>query len=128
VLAAPDYDADKFRDFAGELKGKARRYTLYGSERDLALMASKHKRKNYPRAGDGGANIVVVDGVETIDATAVGQDLLGLGHSYFSSEWTLLSDINYVIKQSLPPGSRYGLVEKRLDGLPSGLPYWLFRP
>jgi esterase/lipase superfamily enzyme len=124
VLAAPDYDADEFRAAVGELKGKARRYTLYGSEKDLALVASKSIRKYYPRAGDGGSNIVVVDGVETIDATSVGEDLLGLGHSYFSSKPTLLSDINYVIKESLPPWRRDGLAEERL----AGLPYWLFRP
>lgn len=124
VLAAPDYDADEFRKALGELQGKAKRYTLYGSEHDLALATSKRLRSDHPRAGDGGAHLLVVDGVDTIDASAVGSDLLGLGHSYFSSDRSVLADVSYVIRESLPPERRYGLdpQERR------GLKYWVFVP
>jgi esterase/lipase superfamily enzyme len=77
ILAAPDVDAGLFKEAVADLKGKAVRYTLYGSEHDKALSASKAARIGYARAGDGGRNVLVVDGVETVDASAVGEDLLG---------------------------------------------------
>ncbi len=107
-----------------EIARKARRYTLYGSENDFALQKSKTLRRGHPRAGDGGSNVVVVNGVETIDASMVGRDLLGLGHSYFSSKKTLLSDISYVIKEALPPWRRDGLEEIKVGELR----YWVFQP
>ena len=124
VLAAPDYDAEQFKQVMGKIQPQARRYTLYGSEGDRALAASKALRSNYPRAGDGGPRVVVVKGVETIDASAVGADLLGLGHSYFGSARTVLTDLFYVIKESLPPNRRSGM-EERDSG---GQKYWLFSP
>ena len=124
VLAAPDYDAEQFKQVMGKIQRQARRYTLYGSEGDRALKASKGLRSNYPRAGDGGPRVVVVKGVETIDASAVGEDLLGLGHSYFGSKRTVLTDLFYVIKESLPPNRRSGMQERNSGGQK----YWLFAP
>jgi esterase/lipase superfamily enzyme len=124
VLAAPDLDADEFKAAVQEIAGKAKRYTLYGSEDDKALAASKKLRSNYPRAGDGGEHLLVVEGVESIDATSVGEDLFGLGHSYFASKRTVLSDLYYVIKESLPPWRRDGLDEAHVGSLR----YWVFVP
>jgi esterase/lipase superfamily enzyme len=53
VLAAPDIDADVFRDAVSEMKGKVRRYTLYGSANDNVLGLAKRLSRG-PRAGDGG--------------------------------------------------------------------------
>lgn len=66
---------------------------------------------------------MVVDGVESIDATLVGADLLGLGHSYFSDKRSVLEDLHYVL-QSLPPSKRALLDEVFRDPLR----YWVFRP
>jgi esterase/lipase superfamily enzyme len=124
VLAAPDYDAKLFKQTLKHFKGKAERYTLYGSETDFALITAKELRSGHPRAGDGGPFVLVVDGVETIDATAVGKDLLGLGpHSYFASKRTLLTDIFFLIHESLP-ARRRGLLEQQSGGLT----YWVFAP
>jgi esterase/lipase superfamily enzyme len=123
VLAAPDYDAELFKQSLKDFKGKAKRYTLYGSEKDFALVTAKKLRSGYPRAGDGGSFVLVVDGVETIDATDVGEDLLGLGHSYFASKRTLLTDIFFVIHESLP-ARRRGLPDRQSGGLT----YWAFAP
>jgi esterase/lipase superfamily enzyme len=59
ILTAPDIDAEVFRQVAASFRGAARRVTLYASAKDRALRAS-HKFHGYPRAGDGGENIVVV--------------------------------------------------------------------
>jgi esterase/lipase superfamily enzyme len=124
IFAAPDCDAVEFRRALGEFKEKARRYTLYGSEADLALRISKDIRSDYPRAGDGGERILVVEGLETIDATAIGEDMLGLGHSYFAAKRTVLSDLFYLIQESLPAARRSGMEERQQ----SGVDYWLFVP
>lgn len=120
VLTAPDIDADVFRQVAAAFRRAARRVTLYASERDRALQAS-HKVHGYPRAGDGGRNIVVVPGIDTIDASAVDTDLIG--HFYYGDNRTVLSDVFYLL-QGVPPGKRYG-VEARTS--PAGT-YWAFVP
>lgn len=124
VMAAPDIDATLFTESVSKLKGKANRYTLYGSASDKAICVSKKAHAEYPRAGDGGDSILVVDGVETIDATAVGADILGLGHSYFSKKRPVLSDLYYLIRESIPAARRDGLQEKFLGSQK----YWLFDP
>jgi esterase/lipase superfamily enzyme len=124
VMAAPDYDAVLFKRVIRELNGAAKRYTLYGSASDRALAASKALRDDYPRAGDGGDNVLVVEGVDTIDATSVGTDVLGLNHSYFSAERTVLTDIYYLVNESLPAARRGGMLAATVGGLP----YWRFAP
>lgn len=124
VMAAPDIDANLFRASVAKLKGKAHRYTLYGSASDKAIVLSQKAHAGYLRAGDGGENILVIDGVETVDATAVGADILGLGHSYFSKKRPVLSDLYYLIRESIPAARREGLQEK----LHGTMKYWVFDP
>ncbi|MFK5047928.1 alpha/beta hydrolase, partial [Klebsiella pneumoniae] len=64
VFAAPDIDRDRFVQLAARFKGCARRCTLYASSRDVALLASKVVH-GYPRAGEAGEALTVVDGVDT---------------------------------------------------------------
>ncbi len=121
VLAAPDVDADVFRQLAAALTGRAERFTLYASSNDLALKASRELRSGLPRAGESGEHLVVVSGVDTIDASAVDTSLLG--HSYYG-ERTLLGDLFYLLRERKPPGERYGLAER----LRAGDVYWEFVP
>lgn len=65
ILMAPDIDAELFRQLAHAMGSQPRDVTLYASSRDLALRAS-NTYAGYPRAGQGGATIVVVPGVITI--------------------------------------------------------------
>jgi esterase/lipase superfamily enzyme len=121
VMAAPDIDATLFRKSVSELHGKAKRYTLYGSASDRAIKLSKTVHAGYPRAGDGDKDILVMNGIETIDATKVGEDLFGFGHSYFSDKPRVLSDLYYLIRESLPASRREGLCEEKLGNLR----YWI---
>src|SRR5262249_10691310 len=105
IFAAPDIDADTFRQLAAKVHGRNHRCTLYASSEDYAMKASKLIHK-YPRAGDSDADIVLVDGVDTIDATAVDTSLLG--HSYVGENRSILSDIFALLKWGQEPGSRFG--------------------
>lgn len=121
VLAAPDVDADVFRQVAPALVRQARRTTLYASSRDRALALSR-RLAGYPRAGQSGEGIVVVKGVDTVDATALDTGLMS--HSYIGDHSSILSDVHAVIHHAAPPAGRFGLaaVEHR-DGA-----YWEFLP
>ncbi|MEZ6079827.1 MAG: hypothetical protein R3C56_30390 [Pirellulaceae bacterium] len=55
-----------------------------------ALIASKQVH-GYPRAGESGANIVIVPGIETIDVSGI--DLSLLGHSYYGDSEPMLRDL-----------------------------------
>lgn len=118
VLAAPDVDADLFRrDLAPALVELAKQVTLYASSDDQALIASKTMH-GYPRAGESGASIVVVPGVETIDVSGI--DLSLLGHSYYGDSESMLRDLYNVLYTRLPASQRTALIAR-----PYGeLHYW----
>jgi esterase/lipase superfamily enzyme len=124
VLAAPDIDADVFRrDLAPTILGKGPRVTLYASSKDKALMASRDVHGGYRRLGESGENLVVMKGLDTVDASMVSTEFLG--HSYFGDSGTVLSDLKYVIRKSLPPEARE---QFSLDPVQNAvLVYWRFK-
>lgn len=97
ILAAPDIDAGVFkRDIAPKMVERIKKpITLYVSADDVALQAS-HKVHGNPRAGDAGQGLVLVPGIETIDASGV--DTSFLSHSYFADTHTIIEDILEMIK------------------------------
>lgn len=120
ILTAPDIDADVFkRDIAPALTAAKRPITLYASSKDKALMASKKVHGN-PRAGDSGSSLIIVPGIETIDAT--GTDTSFLGHSYFAETRSVLSDLFYLIRNEQRADNRFGL--HRIDSQQGR--YWKF--
>jgi esterase/lipase superfamily enzyme len=122
-LAAPDIDVDVFKQLALIFPSNAARVTLYASSNDKAIIASR-KIHQYARVGDTGS-ITIVPQIDTIDATAVDTSLFVLGHSYFSDNRSVLSDIHNVIQTGDPPDKRFGM-----RPLPNGVhpTYWAFRP
>jgi esterase/lipase superfamily enzyme len=123
VLTAPDIDADIFRtQIAPAVTKVANRVTLYASSHDQALKLSK-EINGYPRAGDSGDGLVVVKGIDTIDVSAVDTSLVG--HSYYGSSDTVLTDIWDLIKCAKSPDLRESLRPRDYAG---GLKYWVFEP
>jgi esterase/lipase superfamily enzyme len=121
ILTAPDIDADTFtRDVSPAILPTARRVTLYASSNDRALKFSKSVH-GYPRAGESGDHIVVVDGVDTIDVSSI--DTSFVGHFYYGDNRSVLSDIFNLLKGE-PPANRFGLKERK-KGSRS---YWEFQP
>src|SRR5262249_1711358 len=70
AMVAPDIDAELFRRAAGKIAAAARHVTLYASSSDAALKLSQ-TFAGYSRAGQGGAQVVVVPGIDTVDASSV---------------------------------------------------------
>lgn len=121
ILAAPDIDAAVFRhDIAPKLAGARNPVTLYASSQDLALAASKAVH-GYPRAGDSGAGMLIVAGVETIDATGV--DTSFMKHSYFAEKRSALSDMFYLIRKQARADQRFLDPVDTVAGR-----YWTFKP
>jgi esterase/lipase superfamily enzyme len=107
VLAAPDIDAGTFQELALALKQVSKFVTLYASSRDRAIKLSQKLHKA-PRAG--APPLVVVPGIDSIDASALGADWLA--HSYFTHDWPALSDIYTLLSADTPAAKRFGLNEQ----------------
>lgn len=122
ALMAPDIDAELFRRLARQIESTAERITLYASSKDDALVLS-NKYAGYPRAGQGGPNILVIPGIQSIDASEVDTSVLGLSHQYYADNRTVLSDLFRLIRGD-PAEDRFGLT--RIDG--KGGSYFVFRP
>ncbi len=121
ILTAPDIDAEIFkRDIAPALAAGCERITLYVSDGDKALLASKQVH-GYPRAGDSAEGIVLAPGIETVDAS--GLDTSFLEHSYFAETGSVLKDIRKLVLDGLRAAQR-GLDERR-TGTDR---YWKFMP
>jgi esterase/lipase superfamily enzyme len=111
IFAAPDVDADTFRKFAETFHRTADRLTLYASSLDKALEASQ-KIHRYARAGDSGDSIVIADGLDSVDASAVDTSLLG--HSYFGDNRSVIADIfNLLRSPGKPATERFGIRAKQ---------------
>ena len=87
----------------------------------LPLTASQQFHK-YSRAGESGKNLLVLPGIDTIDATKVDTGLLG--HSYYADNRSILADLFNLFRYDLPPQSRFGLEQEKWNQLF----YWVFRP
>jgi esterase/lipase superfamily enzyme len=117
-MAAPDIDAETFRQLASALRKVSDHITLYASSKDKALAASAKLHK-YPRAG--GIPILVLPDIESIDASAVASDFLA--HSYFAGTYPLLSDIYALLSDDKPASKRFALQATRgTDGV-----YYMFK-
>jgi esterase/lipase superfamily enzyme len=121
ILTAPDIDADTFtREIAPSILPSSKRVTLYASANDKALAFSKTVH-GYRRAGDTGQDITVLDGVDTIDVSAV--DTNFYGHFYYGSNKTVLSDMFYLM-QGNPVTKRFSLKNRQLGEKT----FWVFQP
>ncbi len=127
ILAAPDIDADVFRDIAMTIAGAAQGMTLYASANDRALKASKAIAGGKPRAGDVPASgPVVTPGIETVDITEAGPDsIMGLNHTTYAERSHVLSDMWLLLKEGVhPPDKRFAVF--REISQPSGGTYWKY--
>lgn len=120
VLAAPDIDKDVFSHIADAVKRTGERMTIYTSDCDKALHVSK-ALNGFPRLGDSSEEVAVFDGIDTIDSSEVGDDILA--HSYYG-ETSVIKDLHSIIVEKTPARRRFGLDTR---GAPPRQ-YWWMRP
>jgi esterase/lipase superfamily enzyme len=115
VFAAPDVSQDVFREQLRQVRKIGGLRTLYASEYDRAILISESYHKA-PRAGSGGANILVTGGVESIDTRLS-------GHSYVFDEPKAIEDFRKIVNRETAAPKR---------GLPTrekaGASYWVIEP
>jgi hypothetical protein len=122
LFTAPDIDAGLFAEMMKTIRTVARRITLYASDRDWALVASRKLHGDAPRAGQGGQAIVHAEDVDAIDMSTVGDDMLA--HSYYANNPSALTDILALFWRDAAPAERCGMVETQGD---NGS-YWSYDP
>lgn len=122
LLAAPDISAEIFKDnIAPRLRQAGASVTVYASSHDKTMRLSK-LANGMVRLGDAADGLVLMSGVETIDASAIPTDFLS--HGYFASTRALVTDIALLLGHGLRAASRPTLVPKALNGDR----YWAFVP
>lgn len=109
IFTAPDVDRDVFAQLAQDLRSLASRLTLYASSKDKAIRASR-KIHDAPRAGEGGHRILLLAGLDSVDASAM--DTSFLNHSYFAENKSVISDIYELIHAGTEPAKRFCLAKK----------------
>ncbi|MCK0545923.1 alpha/beta hydrolase [Pseudomonas syringae pv. aptata] len=114
ILAAPDVDTSRFKQF-GQVFNTFEQVTLYASRNDRAIAASRFVH-SYPRAGDANPPLVM-SCLATVDVSAAGKDMFGLGHSYITNVSKVFRDLFYVVRHRHKPDQRAG-INKRDEG------YW----
>jgi esterase/lipase superfamily enzyme len=124
VFAAADVDAQTFKSrYLPVFKGVAKRTTSYVSSEDQALRLAQ-KAAVYPRVGEAGPNLLVVEGMDTIDASPVDTSLIG--HDYLATKPVFL-DLFELLAHGAAPQDRCGTPKCYFEVLASGgLRYWRF--
>ncbi len=107
VFAAPDVDAGLFTEIMPTIAPLALRLTLYASENDWALVASRKLHGDFARAGQGGADMLSTPSVDSVDMSALGEDMLA--HGYFADDRSALVDLATLFWRNLAPARRCGL-------------------
>jgi esterase/lipase superfamily enzyme len=122
VMAAPDIPRKGFDEEWPEMRGTsggpAKRVTLYASSEDRALWSSQVVHR-YRRIGEGGPGLLLLPGLDTIDASGCDFSWLSLNHTYFGGQ-RVLPDLRDLIRKGLSPAQRRLREMKRGD-----LAYWL---
>lgn len=122
VLAAPDIRAHDFKAKILPAIESGHRVTNYVSSNDAAMLFSKTLNSER-RAGNSRKSLVLIKGVETIDASAVNNK--ALGHSFFAESPSLIHDISQLMSVGGKPGAEVrGLKPIRQNSLI----YWQILP
>ncbi|MEX0977811.1 MAG: alpha/beta hydrolase [Pirellulales bacterium] len=122
ILAAPDIDSRVFKSqVLPHIVANTRHCTLYASSRDRALLISRYFH-NYQRLGETQPDLIVADGMDTIDASLVDTSLLG--HSYIGDVQSIVTDLHLLVVGGKQAAERLGLESLRRGELI----YWTIKP
>jgi esterase/lipase superfamily enzyme len=125
ILAAPDVDRDVFESLARQMIQSHWSMTLYASANDIAMQVSRQVAGGVPRAGDVTSDgPVITNGIDTIDVTPVGTEILSLNHSTYAEGAVLINDIKLLLLKGVrPPHQRTPIITPVKTALGT---YWKF--
>lgn len=113
ILAAPDIDAGVFKnEIVPKITQIGEQITLYASSADKPLLASKIIH-DFPRAGNAGVDLVVTDGINTIDASNVRTDFLNHDYAFRPA---MFDDLEAIINEHATPMQRSNLARRDNPG------------
>jgi esterase/lipase superfamily enzyme len=121
VLLAPDFDSQTFVDLLPGLASLTGGITLYASNKDAPLRLS-HQLSGYPRLGEAGEYLTLVEGMDTIDVSSIGRYQI-TGHEYFYFHPLVTADLVALLSTGARAAQRSGLQAKMRDGVR----YWAFK-
>ncbi len=113
VLVAPDIDAGTFREQFPRLSPLASAITVYASDGDKPLRLSREVH-GYPRLGEAGEHITVLDAMETIDVSLAPASEVS-GHLYHQYSPVAMEDMRTLLLTGSPARERPGLVAREHD-------------
>ena len=124
LMAAPDVDEDNYMSQVPDVQKIVQSLTLYASSADWALAASR-RASSKRRAGDVAADgPILAPNVETIDVSAMGQEMFGLNHNTFASDRSLISDIRLLVINRMRASQRPAL--RSVPEKATTPKYWMF--
>lgn len=122
ALIAPDMDTEIFQQELSAIRQVVNRITIYVSENDKALKVSQEVH-GYPRLGQAGKNLSIMEGVDTIDISLMSTQRLS-GHLYHLFSPQVIEDLKKLLHTGKPPEQRSALLSQNQKGLP----YWQMIP
>jgi len=124
VFGAPEIDRDLFRQGMPILARLFGRITLYASANDRALQIARQVNSGAPRAGEIGSDgILLLDTVDSVDASAVDTSMFGFRHAYIAQRTPVLLDLFELLRNNSAPDDRFAL-ERVKEGRRI---FWRFR-
>jgi esterase/lipase superfamily enzyme len=118
ILMAPDFDGATFVDAFDWIRPLVGHVTLYASVNDTPLALSE-QLNGYPRLGQAGERLTLLDGMDTIDVSEAGRYQI-TGHEYHLYHPRVGADLAELVSTRRPAASRSGLAP-RMRG---GFRYW----
>lgn len=115
VLMAPDFDSQTFIDLLPGLAPLAGGITLYASDKDTPLKLS-HQLSGYPRLGEAGEYLTVIEAMDTIDVSSIGRYQI-TGHEYFYFHPLVTADLVSLLGTGAPAAERPGLQPRQRNGI-----------
>ena len=121
VLLAPDFDSQTFVELLPRLALLTGGITVYVSSQDTPLKVSR-QLSGYPRLGEAGDFLTLVEGMETVDVSPAGRYQIW-GHEYFYFHPLVAADLAALLGSGASAAERAGLRPNRRNGFS----YWEIR-
>ncbi len=127
VLMAPDFDSQTFIDLLPGLAPLAGGITLYASDKDTPLKLS-HQLSGYPRLGEAGEYLTVIEAMDTIDVSSIGRYQI-TGHEYFYFHPLVTADLVSLLGTGAQPrsGPGYNPDSGMVSATGSSFPEWVMK-